>query len=225
MIEANWSIDGVSPLHEAQLGNSLRRDCSMHQQLSGKFCILLERARQDVLRPNSVVSPHLIPLQHKIWFIIDDDRHVAALKTKIARKGAGAILHPLHLFRVDFWCLLPLRAFVPWRCKTYWIVRCVMLYLRAWRWCLALSCSPRRAEPIAPDGQWELRASQTLADDPTFCIALVESCAPVGWRGRRLSGKAIVVDKMPNSKQLVLNKMSKVELRNNAITVTQLQVT
>ena len=91
MIEANWSIDGVSPLHKAQLGNSLRRDCSRHQQLSGKFCLLFEpnfrRARHDVLRPNSVVSPHLIPLQHKIRFVIDDDCHVAARRKKNHEKG------------------------------------------------------------------------------------------------------------------------------------------
>lgn len=131
MIEANRSIDGVSPLHEAQLRNSLRQDCSMHQQLSGKFAFCLNLTSGGHVMMSCVQTPSfpLILSPFNIWYN-SSSMTFAMLRhggKKIMRKGAGAILHPLHLLQR----LLPLRGLCSLTMQELCEL-CVTLYLRAW---------------------------------------------------------------------------------------------
>ena len=140
MIEANRSIDGVSPLHEAQLRNSLRWDCSMHQQLSGKFCLLFEPDTSWCLASKLRHFPSFYPPS-----TYDTIRHRWRLpccgpEKKKSWERVLARFFTLCIFSGAFRLF---GAFDPWRCKTYWIVHNVVfacLRFGAWPF-LVLQCA------------------------------------------------------------------------------------
>ena len=86
----------------------------MDEKLPGEFCLLLKSdlrwTRRDVARPDPVISAHLIAFEGEVTFIIENDRHVAARREKIAGQTFCAIFDSLHF------CVVNLRRFLPlWR--------------------------------------------------------------------------------------------------------------
>ena len=60
----------------------------MDEKLPGEFCLLLKSdlrwTRRDVARPDPVISAHLIAFEGEVTFIIENNRHVAARRAKMA---------------------------------------------------------------------------------------------------------------------------------------------